>query len=342
MTHAVTSNYCRRSSSQFKLLVCAAAAFFWLVYSTTVAQCTDPAATAAKEGDSDKLPESLVVPLETRDGLQMELTYYASTKVKDKKGKDVVPIVMLHGWKGSSADMAGLALSMQMLGHAVIVPNLRGHGTSTRIRNDAKPIDQALMKKADFDAMVSQDMEAVKRFLIEKNNAQELNIEKLCVVGADMGALVAMNWAVLDWSIPDLLTGKQGKDVKALVLISPPLNFHGVSTAAALASPTVKTVLSVLIIVGAEKGAGKAHDDAQRINKLLAAVRPKPPTDAEEFRKNPPDLFFVELKTTLQGAKILEDRKLSADVIGDVRDFIDLRLVGKRFPWSMHSDPHGH
>ena len=337
MTHAVTSNYCRRTSSQFKLLICAGAALFWLVYGTTVARCADPAATAAKTGDSDKLKDWVVVPLETRDGLQMELTYYASNK-----GKDAVPIVMLHGWKGSSADMAALALSMQMLGHAVIVPDLRGHGKSTRIRNDAKPIDQALMKKADFDAMVSQDMEAVKRFLIEKNNAQELNIEKLCVVGADMGALVAMNWAVLDWSIPDLLTGKQGKDVKALVLISPPLNFRGVSTAAALASPTIKTVVSVLIIVGAEKGAGKAHDDAQRINKLLAAVRPKPPTDAEEFRKNPPDLFFDELKTTLQGNKILEDRRLGAQVSGDIAQFIDLRLAGKRFPWSMRSDPHGH
>jgi pimeloyl-ACP methyl ester carboxylesterase len=315
-----------------------------MVTCARVARCGDPAATAAKEGDSDKLPDPVVVQLETRDGLQMELTYYASTK-----GKDAVPIVMLHGWKGSSADMASLALTMQQpiinmqrAGHAVIVPDLRGHGKSTRIRNDAKPIDQALMKKADFDAMVSQDMEAVKRFLIEKNNAAELNIEKLCVVGADMGALVAMNWAVLDWSIPDLLTGKQGKDVRALVLISPPLNFRGVSTAAALASPTIKTGLSVLIIVGAEKGTGKAHDDAQRINKLLAAVRPKPPTDPEEFRKNPPDLFFDELKTTLQGTKILEDRKLGAQVSGDIAQFIDLRLAGKRFPWSMRSDPHGH
>jgi pimeloyl-ACP methyl ester carboxylesterase len=339
MTHPVTSSCPRRTNSQFNLLVCAGAALICLVYGTTVARCADPAETAAKNGDSDKVPDPVVVPLETRDGLQMELTYYASNK-----GKDAVPIVMLHGWKGSSADMADLALAMQRrpFFHAVIVPDLRGHGKSTRIRNDAKPIDQALMKKADFDAMVSQDMEAVKKFLIEKNNAAELNIEKLCVVGADMGALVAMNWAVLDWSIPDLLTGKQGKDVKALVLISPPLNFHGVSTAAALASPTVKTVLSVLIIVGAEKGAGKAHDDAQRINKLLAAVRPKPPTDAEEFRKNPPDLFFDELKTTLQGTKILEDRRLGAQVSGDIAQFIDLRLAGKRFPWSMRSDPHGH
>jgi pimeloyl-ACP methyl ester carboxylesterase len=322
-----------------KSLACGALVAGCLVLTANVVRSAEPDATSAKGGDSDKPPDPVPVQLETRDGLQMEVTYYASFKAKDA-GKSVVPIVMLHGWKGSSADMARLALSMQALGHAVVVPDLRGHGKSTRTRGEGKPIDQALMKKSDFDAMVSQDMEAVNKFLIEKNNAAELNLEKLCVVGADMGALVAMNWAVLDWSWPPLSTGKQGKDVKALVLISPPLNFRGVSTSPALASPTIKTVLSVLIIVGAEKG--KAHDDAQRINKLLAAVRPKPPTDPEEFRKNPPDLFFDELKTTLQGAKILEDRKLSADVSGDIAQFIDLRLGGKRFPWAMRADPLGH
>jgi pimeloyl-ACP methyl ester carboxylesterase len=325
-----------RYNASLKPLARTALAGCCLVLMATTVRGDEP---AAKGGDSEEPPKPVAVQLETRDGLQMEATYYASFKSKDA-GKEVVPIVMLHGWKGSSADMAGLALSMQALGHAVIVPDLRGHGKSTRTRNEGKPIDQALMKKADFDAMVMQDMEAVNKFLMEKNNAAELNIEKLCVVGADMGAVVAMNWAVLDWSWPPLSTGKQGKDVKALVLISPPLNFRGVSTAAALANPTIKTGLAVLIIVGAEKG--KSHDDAQRINKLLAAVRPKPPTDPEEFRKNPPDLFFDELKTTLQGAKILEDRKLSADVSGDIAQFIDLRLAGKRFPWAKRSDPLGH
>jgi pimeloyl-ACP methyl ester carboxylesterase len=322
---------------QLRPLRCLALVACCVMLGSTAARCDDPPDKASKKGDSDEPPAPVVVQLETKDGLQMELTYYGSIK-----GKDAVPIIMLHGWKGSSADMANLAFTMQQFGHAVVVPDLRGHGKSTRIRNDLKPIDQALMKKADFDAMVTRDMEAVKKFLTEKNNAQELNIEKLCVVGADMGAVVAMNWAVLDWSIPDLLTGKQGKDVKALVLISPPLNFRGVSTSAALSNPILKTGLSVLIIVGAEKGAGKALDDAQRIDKLLAALRPKPPTDADEWRKNPPDLFFDELKTTLQGSKILEDRKLGAQVSKDMRDFIDLRLGGKRFPWSKRSDPLGH
>ena len=138
--------------------------------------------------------------LETKDGLQMEADYYPSWRAEEKEGnggKDVVPIIMLHAWKGSRADFARLASNLHgldrndphRLGYAVIVPDLRGHGKSTVIKVGQEPhsIDQALMKKSDFEAMVLQDMEAVKKFLIEKNNEGKLNIEKLCVVGADIG-----------------------------------------------------------------------------------------------------------------------------------------------------------
>ena len=54
------------------------------------------------------------------------------------------------------------------------------------------------MPPAQFKAMVTCDMEAVKKFLWERNNAGELNIDKLCVVGAEMGASVAVNFALAD------------------------------------------------------------------------------------------------------------------------------------------------
>ncbi len=63
--------------------------------------------------------------------------------------------------------------------------------------------------------MIDQDLEACKSFLMDKNNAGELNINKLCVVGVEMGAVVAVDWAAWDWHWPRLATGKQGQDVKA-------------------------------------------------------------------------------------------------------------------------------
>jgi pimeloyl-ACP methyl ester carboxylesterase len=160
------------------------------------------------------------------------------------------------------------------------------------------------------------------------------------VIGADMGAVVAMNWAVHDWAAPKLLTGKQGQDVKALVLISPPLNFHGISVVNALSSPTLQTELSVLIVVGGDKGNKGALDDAQRVYKRFGALRPKPPTDPDEARKRQ-DLFLDILKTSLQGAKILDDRKLETQVSADIGQFIAWRLVDQRFPWSMRKSALG-
>src|SRR6266566_5612996 len=63
---------------RFEPLVCATAALFAIASGAAPALAADAAATAAKKGDSDKPPEPVVVPLETRDGLQMELTYYGS------------------------------------------------------------------------------------------------------------------------------------------------------------------------------------------------------------------------------------------------------------------------
>jgi pimeloyl-ACP methyl ester carboxylesterase len=319
------------------------------VLPNAVARGQDSETPTPKKKKLEALPVESVV-LETKDGLQMEADYYPSWKAEENGGgKDVVPIILLHAWKGSKADLAKLAWdlhgldygsgnSLQKRGHAVIVPDLRGHGKSTVIKmgQESRSIDQSLMKKSDFEAMKLQDLEAVKRFFIEKNNDGKLNIEKLCVVGADMGALVAMDWTIHDWAAPRLLTGKQGQDVKAMVLISPPMNFKGLSAGNALntfAAPPLQTDVSVLVIAGQEKG-GRAWEDAQRIFKKIGQTRPKPPTDPDEAARSQ-DLFLDGLKTSLQGTKILEDRKLEAQVTYDIGQFIELRLMSKKTPWAM-------
>src|SRR6185503_1575953 len=141
--------------------------------------------------------------------------------------KEVVPVVLLHMAKGGGADWKPLAEALQRAGHAVIVPDLRGHGKSTELKRGGQTlaIDQATMRPGDFAAMVTQDMERIKKLIIEENNEGRLNLRKLCVVGAEMGAAVAINWAAMDWSWPRLATGPQGQDVNGLVLISPVWNY---------------------------------------------------------------------------------------------------------------------
>jgi pimeloyl-ACP methyl ester carboxylesterase len=259
----------------------------------------------------------------------MQATYYGSNQ-----GKNAVPIIMLHGWKGSRADFAGLAFEMQARGCAVIVPDLRGHGKSTQIKqgSDLVTIDQTNLRKADIELMVTQDLEAIKTFLLDRNNAGELNIEKLCVVGNEMGAVVAVKWAAYDWHWPQLPSVKQGQDVKALVLISPTMNFQGVGITDAINQPAVKTGLSVLILVGDKNS--KAMDEAKRIKNLITPGRPKPSSDPKEVADRQ-DLFLSVIKgASLQGANILNDKTILPQLTLVVSQFVEWRLIDKKFPWT--------
>ncbi len=180
-----------------------------------------------------------------------------------------MPVIVLHGYKKDRHDFDELATALQARGHWVIAPDLRGHGESTQITRPGETatdkIDDETLKPADVKDMFARygDLEAVKSYLIQKNNAEELNIDKLCVIGSDMGAVVAINWALLDWSWPVLSNGKQGQDVKALVLISPESNSKGVRTVDAINDQTIRTNLAILLIAGRKGG-----HYADEVNKL--------------------------------------------------------------------------
>ena len=118
-------------------------------------------------------------------------------------------------------------------------------------------------------------MEAVRGFLVGKNDAGELNLNKLCLVGVGMGATVAVNWAAQDWDAPPLLVGKQGQDVKALVLVSPQLEIPRRSAAAGVAAAAdLKQQRGLDVdLWRSESGTG---DRRQRIYRQLERYHPEP------------------------------------------------------------------
>jgi pimeloyl-ACP methyl ester carboxylesterase len=307
-------------------LVCFAAA----VWIGPVARAAE--APSDKSEKPEELPEPEDLELETKDGVALGVTYYASLE-----GKDAVPVILLHGLKGDRKDLSGLALYLQSVGQAVVVPDLRGHGDSIRMKRPggvSGRLDASRLSKTDVIAMSSNrgDVEAVKKFLMKENNQGKLNIEKLCVIGAGMGATVAVNWAALDWSWPQLPGRKQGQDVKALVLISPEWSFKGVPITAAINTAAVRQAMSVMLIVGA--GDASTKRDAQRILKTLEKYHAPPPSDPKEAAEKQ-DLFYREPNTSLSGVKMLRERSLALnEVIGT---FIQLRLVNKKFPWTDRS-----
>jgi alpha-beta hydrolase superfamily lysophospholipase len=281
-------------------------------------------AVAPASAETRKLPAPIEEVLTTHDGVQLVVTFLPGSK-----GKDSVPIILLHMYKGGRKDFRDLALYLQSLGHAVLIPDLRGHGASTKMATGTT-LD---LSKVAYQKIVDADMEALKAYLMAKNNKQELNIDKLCVVGAELGASVAALWAQVDWSWPPLATGKQGQDVKALVLISPQYVCKTLKLADALGghSPVVKE-LSVLLIVG-ERNATFLKD-TKRIYDILKRYHPEPPPERKQENQ---DLFLLKLPTDLQGTNLQTVKKPAIDQL--IGQFIELRLVKKNIPWRDRSGP---
>ena len=279
--------------------------------------------------------------LVTKDGVQLYVEYRPATSAKkgskEEKGQDVIPVLLLHMGKGSGRDWRPLADSLQRAGHAVIVPDLRGHGKSTQVNRGGRTgrIDHATMRKEDYERMVTMDMEAIKKFIIEKNNNGELNLRKLCVVGAEMGAAVAINWAALDWSWPPLATGPQGQDVSALVLITPVYRYNGLSIVNATKQAGVQRNISMLILVGSQDSTNLR--EAQRLHQTLAKHRPDYSNLPREEWERKQNIFFATPKTSLEGTKMLGERSLGVEKA--ILNFIQWQLVDKDVEWAMRKRP---
>jgi pimeloyl-ACP methyl ester carboxylesterase len=255
-------------------------------------------------------------------------------------GKKVVPIILLHGWDGRRQEYDRLGARLQDLGHAVLSIDLRGHGGSTSIKRansiNGDPIDRQRFNRDDILAMLL-DVQAAKDFLITKNNEEKLNIEQLCIVGADLGALVALNYAVADWNRPAINGVKTGQDVKAVVLLSPPQSLKGLSFAPVLEQPVVRSEMSTMILVGT--GNAGRLSDAKKLRDTLTRFHAKLPEGASvEDKADRLDLFYQEIDGDLEGTQLFS---AGSKVANAIVQFVDLRLVqkGDNFLWAYRPDP---
>ncbi len=148
--------------------------------------------------------------------------------------------------------------------------------------------------------MASYDLDAVRNFLVEKNDEGELNLNKLCLVGSGMGASIAANWALTDWSYPPLAVGKQGQDVKAIVMISPRWTYNGLLMQGPMQFRALKERVAWMIVYGDKDS--KFQTDAVRIHKQLERFHPA--TD-ETGAKRTSGLTVLKLNTRLQGDSLL-------------------------------------
>ena len=309
-------------------------------------------ATTTQEKPAPKPGEKIAaepenVLLEVKDeGVFLVATWYAAPVAeipeKDEEGNPIesgkvtAPFILLHDWDGNRQQMLLLAKSLQDMGHAVIVPDLRGHGESLNVRGGNRQLDYTKFKKGDVATVVG-DIEQCKRFLREKNDLGELNIDMLNVVAVGDTCHLAIEWAISDWSWGPVGNRKQGQDVKSLVLVAPSEKFMSSSmkklAKAPLISGTSGSALPTMMIWGT---ASSDNRICKEVYSQLEKNRPASNSNDPEVFWAQQDLFKVTPATGLTGAQIVQspDAKTVFDYIGN---FVAQKVVAhaEQCPWQV-------
>jgi dienelactone hydrolase len=289
-----------------------------------------PKRDAARSNPDDRTKPQLI-DLQTDDGVMIAATYFPPPR----PGKDVPVVMLLHGYGEKQAvffptEMQhDVAFALQDKGYAVLTFDFRGHGHSTRRAGATQGADRnasgsgkiafnELRSPAQLATLLN-DIETAKRFLLQKNNAGELNVAKLAVVGNEMGASLGTLWAYRDWQYPIQagFSGKQGQDVQALVLVSPQYNFMGIGINKELTY--MQQRLPIHVIVGRKDE--KSSADAKKMYQSALRARPSD-TDSK----------ITELNTKAKGGQLLNP-DLELDVDQEIVSFLDATIKKKPAKW---------
>lgn len=188
-------------------------------------------------------------------------------------------VIVVHDLGGSHRTIEPLAKALQAGGCTVVVADLRGHGESTLPHAAAGDTDPGkLLRPKDLEmiaatadgrirdqAGVRGDLECLRTWIKRGVDSGKLPRAPLVVVGSGLGALLASAWTVADASWPDIASGPQGREVAALVLISPPFVAKGLRISPLLASDAVGRSVPVMVLAGrSDRDATKVFDQLKR------------------------------------------------------------------------------
>jgi pimeloyl-ACP methyl ester carboxylesterase len=327
-----------RFSATLPLLFLAACAGF-----PPPAPAAPPAATADTEAaKKDSLPETETLSLETSDGVNLAAWYYAVPE----GASPLATVILVHDLDGSHKSVEPLALALQKSGIAVVAPDLRGHGASSAQvtpNGNKEKLDPKTFKKADLEMIAASaggrlrdqsgvrgDIEAVRNFIKQKSDAGELDIDRLCVVGSGAGATLAALWTAADWAWPPIASGPQGRQVQALVFVSPVWATKGLTISPALSMDALKRQVPIMVI------AGRDDRDATRLVDQLKKQRPKewfeqrigqPIAKAKDLEQvADATIFFMQADSTLSADKLAAEP--SAAAAEKIKTFLSL-VLGK-------------
>ncbi len=134
----------------------------------------------------------------TADGVHLAATYYRPAAT------NAPGVVLLHMLGRNRGDWDSFARQLQELGYAVLTIDFRGHGESEGKRE---------WSKMTLDAAIAASFIRAR---------PEVDPDQVVLMGASIGANIAINYAAQD------------DDISGVALLSPGLDYHGVKTADAV------------------------------------------------------------------------------------------------------------
>lgn len=298
-----------------------------------------------KKGEAPPEPEHMI--LDTKDGVKLKCTYFASPKsLEGEGGHSVVPIILLHDWEGDRRQLLEFGAFLQSVGHAAIIPDLRGHGESTQVAGGGATLDATRFRKGEVTS-AQKDIERCKKYLVQRHNEGQVNIDLLCVVAVGKTGVLAVQWTLNDWfAFPPFNPKgiKQGQDVKALLLVSPQKKLAGISMVPNLKHPLFTgangNAIPMAILWGASDEMVK---DSEAIFKLLEKARPDvSDIDDKTKRFEQTTLFKIPVnKSKFSGVELMKTQRVNG-LWGYAESLLFKRKIAANaglFPWKSREAP---
>ena len=267
------------------------------------------------------------------------MTYFGPAPNKEEGGQ-ASPVILIHDWESDRTQLLQYGKFLQSRGHAVIVPDLRGHGESTEVVDLSVKLDASKFRKNEI-ASVQKDIERCKKYLVKRNNEGLVNIDLLSVVAVGKSSVIAVQWVLNDWfAFPSHnIDGiKQGQDVKSLVLISPQKKLKGISLMSNIKHPLYTGASGPaipMLIVWAENDEESAKD-ADSLFKLLEKSRPDVTKIADEKKREQlTTLYGVPVKNQSHSAASMMAKPIVNGLWPYTQKLFALKVDAnkKNFPW---------
>ncbi len=168
-----------------------------------------PAAVTAAPKAAEATATPTTVTFATSDGWEIHATYW-------NVGEGKPAAILLHMLIADRHSYDDFGAKLAAAGFNVVALDSRGHGDS--LKQNGKTRRYTEFDDEGYKSSV-KDVAAAKDFLAQKG----ADASTLVVVGASIGANLAVDY------------GADDADVRAVVLLSPGLSYHGVETPAAMA-----------------------------------------------------------------------------------------------------------